>query len=55
MSKTPDLEYVAQLEKAVLEAECVMADWEPEIDSFRIHLDSRRCWQVTLYALVTDF
>lgn len=28
MSKTPDLEYLAQLEKAVLEAECVIADWE---------------------------
>ncbi|MDX2186610.1 MAG: hypothetical protein SFV32_06740 [Opitutaceae bacterium] len=28
MRKTPDPEYIEQLEKAVLEAECVIADWE---------------------------
>ncbi|MEE4212918.1 MAG: hypothetical protein V2I43_27035 [Parvularcula sp.] len=28
MLEKPDSQYVAQLEKAVLEAECVLADWE---------------------------
>ena len=28
MSEKPDPDYVAKLEKAVLEVECVLADWE---------------------------